>query len=133
MNYEIAYRLAGTLYGNILHRNADDSGFNYYLKELQSERIQLKTAINQFYTSDEFCEKFVVNQTPNELTKYLLLSFFKPSVLDPQEVKQIARQLIMQGLPSVIESLLEDPKFYDCHGKFGIPQYSENATLSMNA
>lgn len=125
MEYDLAYRLTGALYGNILNRDSDELGFNFYLEQLQTDQAPLKTVIYKFFISDEFCEKFVVNQTPNELSKYLLISFFKQQAPDLREVNRIAKLIITEGLGHAIKTLINDPQFYDGHGDFGIPEYRE--------
>jgi hypothetical protein len=72
MNYNAAQKLSGLLYGNILHRNADIDGYEFYTKNLLDDSIPLKDIVFEFYTCEEFCQKFVVNQTPNQLSRNLL-------------------------------------------------------------
>jgi hypothetical protein len=129
MNYNAAQKLAGMLYGNILHRNADADGYDFYVKNLSDDTLPLNDIIVEFYTCEEFCRKFVVNQTPNELSRNLLASFFNLSDITLTDVKTITDSLIRQGLPAVITDLVHDPRFFDRHGNLGVPRYAENAQI----
>jgi hypothetical protein len=129
MNYNAAQKLAGLLYGNILHRNADADGYNFYMKSLSDDITPLKDIIAGFFTSEEFCQKFVVNQTPNELSRNLLASFFNLPDISATDVKSVVDSLIRQGLPAVITDLVNDPRFFDRHGNLGVPRYAESAQI----
>jgi Domain of unknown function (DUF4214) len=129
MNYTAAQKLAGLLYGNILHRNADADGYDFYVKTLNDDIVSLKDLIIEFYTSEEFCQKFVVNQTPNELSRNLLASFYNGPDISANDVKSVVDSLIRQGLPAVITDLVNDPRFFDRHGNLGVPRYAENAQI----
>jgi hypothetical protein len=129
MNFNAAQKLAGLLYGNILHRNADPEGFDFYTRGLNEDSLFLKDLIGEFYTSEEFCRKFVVNQTPNELARNLLASFFSVSDIALTDVRSVVDRLIRQGLPAVIADLVNDPRFFDRHGNLGVPRYAENAEI----
>jgi hypothetical protein len=129
MNYSAAQKLAGLLYGNILHRNADPGGFEFYMKSLSGETVELKDIIVEFYTCEEFCQKFVVNQTPNELGRNLLASFFNLSDITLTDVKTVTDGLIQQGLSRVVTNLINDHRFFDRHGNLGVPRYAENAQI----
>jgi hypothetical protein len=129
MNFNAAQKLAGLLYGNILHRNADPDGFDFYMRGLSDNSLFLKDVIAEFYTSEEFCQKFVVNQTPNELARNLLASFFNVSDIALTDVRSVVDRLIRQGLPAVIADLVNDPRFFDRHGNLGVPRYAENAEV----
>jgi hypothetical protein len=129
MNYNAAQKLSGLLYGNILHRNADADGYEFYVKNLLDDTNSLSDIIVEFYTCEEFCQKFVVNQTPNELSRNLLASFYNISDIALTDVKIVTDSLIRQGLPAVVTDLVNDPRFFDRHGNLGVPRYAENAQI----
>lgn len=129
MLYDSAVRIAGMLYGNILHRNADDDGFNYYFNELLTDAMTTKEAIKDFFCSGEFVETFVLNQTPNELARNLLSSLYNPSASTDQEVKSLALELVRSDFPTVMASLIDDVRFFDRNGLAGVPRYVELAHL----
>jgi len=126
----LASRLSGLLYGNILHRNSDDVGFKFCFETLQEDRAPLTSLVIKFFVSDEFVEKFVVNQTPNELIRNLLDSFFGAGVVKPTDVSMWRAKLVHEGLDAVIKGLINDSRFADKHGPTGVPRYTERAAGS---
>ncbi len=125
MDGKEANTITGLLYGNLLHRDADKEGFTYYYNALTSKKMTLKKAIYEFICSDEFLEKFIVNQSPNELAKHMLNSLFGSRSVKAGEQKKIAQDLIRRGVPAVIDQLIADVRFDDQHGEFGVPKYVE--------
>ncbi len=129
MNFNAAQKVCGVLYGNILHRNADPEGYEFYVRGLSNDSLSLKDVIAEFFTSEEFYSKFVVNQTPNELARNLLASFFNVPDIELADVKTAVDSLIRMGVPALITDLINDPRFFDRHGNLGVPRYAENAGL----
>jgi hypothetical protein len=123
MGHQDAVQITGMLYGNILHRDADQAGFDHYYALFTSGRANLKTVILEFFRSEEFSEKFVVNETPNQLAANLAHSFFRPDAVGSRDVARIRGRLIQEGLPACIAALLEDPRFRARHGARGVPRY----------
>jgi len=121
----LASRLSGLLYGNILHRNSDDEGYRFHFETLQKDRAALVTLVVKFFVSEEFVEKFVVNQTPNELVRNLLNSFFGPDVVTPLDVSTWRDRLVHKGFDAVVTGLINEPRFIDKHGPTGVPRYTE--------
>jgi hypothetical protein len=125
MWHQDAVWLAGLLYGNILHRDADREGFEHYYDLLLSDRVELKLLVLEFFRSEEFREKFVVNETPNRLAANLAASFFRPGTATLQDIAAIRARLIEEGLPATVAALLEDPRTRARHGARGVPRYGE--------
>jgi len=100
---------------------------------LVEERIPLSTLITKFFSSDEFAEKFVVNQTPNELIHNLLLSFFGTQPTATRDRGAWRSRLVHEGLDATIAALVADARFNDKHGMTGVPRYIENATQPARA
>ncbi len=125
MDHQAANRLTGLLYGNILHRNSDETGYQYYSDLLATGATTLPNIICEFYSSEEFVQKFVVNQTPNELARNLLYSFFAPTAVTARDVTELRDALVRNGLARTIRSLVEDTRFFERHGTMGIPRYME--------
>jgi hypothetical protein len=126
MDYDLATRLTGRLFGDILYRNADREGFAHYLDALSTERLSLDDVIHELYTCDEFVRKFVLNQTPNELARNLVCTFFNtsdPSVRSMELISCVLDELVHKGLDSTVRSLIQDPRFRDCYGSFAVPRY----------
>ena len=131
MRFNAAQKIVGSLYGNILHRNADKEGYNFYLNEIQTKDGISPDIIYEFFTSEEFREKFIVNQTPNELARNLLHSFFSVATITALDVKMTVIDLIQLGFPALIRKLLADPRFAERHGNLGVPKYTENVGLEI--
>ncbi len=131
METSLASRLSGLLYGNILHRDSDDAGYKFHFETLQEDRAALFTLVIKFFVSDEFIEKFVVNQTPNELVRNLLNCFFGAETVKPMDVSAWRGRLIHEGLDAVITALIADPRFIDKHGPTGVPRYLERSKATV--
>jgi hypothetical protein len=125
MDSKEAATITGLLYGNLLHRDADEAGYSHYFRMLTSYQLTLHEAIGEFLCSEEFASKFIVNQTPNELATHLLNSLFGARTVAPTEPNKVAFEIIRLGVPAVIRKLLADVRFQDQHGEFGVPRYVE--------
>jgi hypothetical protein len=128
IDHATAAHLSGILYGNILHRDADQEGYEFYVRSLQTGTLGVEDAVRRMFLSEEFYQKFVVNQTPNELARNLLVSFFGPHLVRPADITVVLSKLVNDGLPAVLDDLLDDPRMQDFHGQHPIPRYSEGAT-----
>ncbi|MCB8877658.1 DUF4214 domain-containing protein [Acidisoma silvae] len=133
MNFNAAQKLVGALYGNILHRDADQDGFNYNVHGLTNNLVSVKEIMYEFFTSEEFFKKFVVNQTPNELSRNLLACFFGASDVVSADLLRVRDNMIKAGLPGVVTALMEDPRFFDRHGSHGVPRYEEKVQILIGA
>jgi hypothetical protein len=131
MDHSLAERLTGLLYGNILRRNADEAGFRHYALALAGGEARLKDVVFQFFTSDEFIETFVVNQTPSELAANLLACFFSPLMVTASDLTARRSDIVQQGLGAAIRRMMDDPRYEDCHGPYGVPAYVENAIAAQ--
>ena len=125
MDFALAQRLAGLLYGNILQRNADVEGYRFCCQALHSGTKDVRSLILDFFSSAEFSEKFVFNQTPNELAANLLSAFILPAAIRPNDINECRWTLVQEGVPAAVRKLIADKRFDDCHGAFGIPKYIE--------
>jgi hypothetical protein len=131
MEDALASRLSGLLYGNILHRDSDDDGFDYHFGLLKNNEIGLNDLIVKFFTSDEFIEKFVVNQTPNELVTNLLRSFFGPLGFKDADHSALRKTLVHAGLDEIIRKLVQDNRFAKAHSANGVPRYVEQSSVRL--
>lgn len=125
IDFEMASRIVGLLYGNILHRNADSVGFEFHVSAIHEKRLNVPEAIVKFYQSDEFAEKFIFNQTINELTHNLLNSLFPPATVTTTDFAKMRRILVTEGVGRVVSLLMEDARYVDRHGQIGVPRYVE--------
>jgi hypothetical protein len=128
-NFETAARMAGQLYGNILFRDADSGGYDYYLNALQQGSAPVKEHVREFFTSQEFIHKFVINETPNQLIRNLICTFFSQKVAAPDWVEEPLTILIDKGYKEAIRYFISDKRYDDRHGLQSIPRYVPNHTL----
>lgn len=75
-------------------RDADRDGFAYVVERLTTGAVSVRDIVKEFCTSEEFQEKFIMNDTPNELARRLFLRFGKEHRPDPRQVKQLALQFL---------------------------------------
>lgn len=59
----------------------------------------------------------------------LLASFFSEDTVTLDDVGSAVARLINEGLPVLIDDLMEDPRYFDRHGHHGVPRYLENTGL----
>jgi hypothetical protein len=123
-SFNEACRLAGELYGNILARNSDPVGFNFTVDQLNSGRESVRDVVKRFLTSEEFREKFVMNQTPNELAQKLLSQLCRKRRLSPQEIKAVAVALTERDWRGVVEELVNGASYSETHGEDHVPLWA---------
>ena len=97
-SFDEACTIAGELYGNVLARNSDDAGYKHTVNQLNSGDESVREIVRRFCTSEEFREKYIMNQTPNELAKRLLSRLGRDRRPDPQAIKVLAVSLVEKGL-----------------------------------
>jgi hypothetical protein len=130
-NFETAARMAGQLYGNILFRDADSGGYDHYLRALQTGATPIKEFVWEFYVSREFVHKFVINETPNQLVRNLICTFFSQKVAAADWVEEPLTILIDKGYKDLIRYFIADKRYDDRHGPQSIPRYVPNHTLGF--
>ena len=123
-SFNEACHLAGELYGNILARNSDQAGFSYTVDQLHSGRESVRDVVRRFFTSEEFREKFVMNQTPNELAQKLLSQLCRKKRLSPQEIKSAAVSLIEQDWRDVVGEIVDSTAYREAYGEDRVPLWA---------
>jgi hypothetical protein len=119
--YDEACRVAGELYGNIFGRDSDEIGYKFTINQLTSGYESLQEIVRRFCTSDEFREKYVMNQTPNELARRLLLRFSRRKRATPETIKALAVDLLERDWRVVIEQMINDDDYLEIYGTDRIP------------
>lgn len=119
--FEKAVSLAGILYGNILGRAADKAGFDAIVEELNSGSESVRNIVQKLMTSEEFREKFLMNNTPNELSKQLRLYLFKELRPKPEAIKEIAIALLEDDWRNVIQNMIASDAYSKAFGEEKIP------------
>ena len=123
-SFEEACTVAGDIYGNILARNSDDAGFKYTVARLNSGSETVREIVKRFCTSEEFREKYVMNQAPNELAKKLLLRFVKNKRPDPATIKIVAVALVERDWRQVVEEMIESQAYGEAYGEDQVPLWA---------
>jgi Hint domain/Domain of unknown function (DUF4214) len=123
MSYNVAQVVTGTLYRNIFNRDSDSAGFQYYVNCFTKGRKTLNRAVREFFTSNEFVDKFAANQTPDQLSRRLLAGFIGSGRFTDPDVKLIRTTLIRHGIGQTVDNLMNDARFLELHGVLGVPRY----------
>jgi hypothetical protein len=123
-SFNEACAVAGELYGNILARNSDDAGFKYTVDQLNTGRESVREIVKRFCTSEEFREKYVMNQTPNELAKRLLSRFAKNKRPEPAAIKVVAVDLVERDWRQVVEGMIDGSAYRETYGEDRVPLWA---------
>lgn len=116
LNFEIASRLAGDLFGNLLGRNSDQAGYAYAINCLISGQKPPRMLVKEFCTSEEFRERHMMNQTPNEFARQAQLRFLGKTRLEPEMTKRIATRLLENDWRFVLRELIDSDEYGIAHG-----------------
>jgi hypothetical protein len=122
--YDEACIITGELYGNLFARNSDEPGYKYNLNQLLQGAESVRDIVIRFCASEEFCEKYVMNQTPNELARRLLLRFAMNRRPSPEEIKALAICLIERDWRSVVEEVIRSDRYTEAYGDDRVPLWA---------
>jgi hypothetical protein len=120
-SFNQAANLAGVLYGNLLGRVADKEGYDSLVDELSNGHSSVRDIVLRMLTSDEFAEKFVLNNTPNELAKRLRMALLKELRPKPNDIKENAIELLEMDWRDVVASLIDSQAYEKAFGEDGVP------------
>jgi hypothetical protein len=123
-SFDEACTIAGELYGNVLARNSDDAGYKHTVNQLNSGNESVREIVRRFCTSEEFREKYIMNQTPNELAKRLLSRLGRDRRPDPQAIKVLAVSLVERDWRQVVEEIVNSPAYKQAYGEDGVPLWA---------
>ncbi|MDV6344904.1 DUF4214 domain-containing protein [Nitrosomonas sp. Is37] len=119
--FDQAAEKAGQLYGNLLGRVADKSGYDFVVSQLNTGESSIKNIVINMLTSDEFREKFVINNTPNELAKLLHIVLLKELRPRPEAIKNTAINLLEDDWRRVIINMIQSEAYSKAFGEEKIP------------
>jgi phycocyanin-associated rod linker protein len=122
MAFNQACKVAGQLYGSILQRNADEEGFNWSVDNLTNGNLSVREMVKELCKSEEFREKFMMNETPNELAKKLRKRLLGESNPQPDDVKETAVSFLENDWRYVIDDLVESHQYGAKFGEDGVPR-----------
>lgn len=121
--FDIAYRIAGELYGNLLLRNSDPAGHRYAVEALTTGTKSPQMLVKEFCTSDEFRELHLMNETPNEFARKVILRLLGIKRPDPGKAKEIAVRLLQEDWRAMINDLVDSPEYRAAHSGLEIPSW----------
>jgi hypothetical protein len=116
-----AARLAGEVFGKILNRQADKSGYEYVVDCLESGKKSVHQIVLEFIASDEFIDKFAASSNAADtasLVNKLLLGRVLNSAAEVQTAK---RQFIRLGLRQYAEQIANSPEYMRSVGTDSVP------------
>jgi hypothetical protein len=116
LTYDAAGQIAGELFGNLLGRNSDQAGYAYAVDGLISGQKSPRMLVKEFCTSEEFRERHMMNQTPNEFARQAQLRLLGQKRLDPDLTKRIATRLLEEDWRCVVGDLIDCAEYGAAHG-----------------
>jgi hypothetical protein len=123
-SYDEACAVTGELYGNIFARDSDEAGYRYNLDQLLKGVESVRDIVIRFCASDEFREKYVMNQTPNELARRLALRFGMNKRPSPEEIKALAVALMERDWRTVVEDVIRSDGYSAVYGDDRVPVWA---------
>jgi hypothetical protein len=121
--YDVAYRVAGELFGNLFRRNGDPAGHRYALEALTTGTKSPRMLVKEFCTSEEFRELHLMNETPNELARKVILRLLGEKRSDPKKAKHIATRMLQDDWRVVMKDLIDSPEYSAAYGDLNIPSW----------
>ena len=101
----------GQLYGRLFGRDADHEGYTYWVTAISEGNITPLAAFEDFLCSEEFAEKRLVNDTPNQISRKLLRLTLGERAATKVMIKEIALSFCEFGLRKTVSRLTIDPIF----------------------
>ncbi len=124
INYELASKVAGQLYGNLLQRESDNEGYAHAVGCLSEGSGTVRGLVRQICISEEFREKHVMNQTSNELARRLIINLLGDRRPDARRVKMLSVQLLERDWRQVVAEIIESELYTTAHGDDLVPVWS---------
>jgi hypothetical protein len=122
LTYNMACKVAGQLYGSILQRNSDPEGFGWCVENLAAGTLSVRDIVRELCKSEEFREKFLMNDSPNEIARKLrkkLLGELNPSA---EDIKETAVLLLEYDWRDAIDHLIDSYEYEQKHGNDVVPR-----------
>ncbi|BBL77146.1 phycobilisome rod-core linker polypeptide [Methylomagnum ishizawai] len=122
MTFNQASKVAGQIYGSILARDSDPEGFDWCVDNLTNGNFSVREIIKEMCRSDEYREKMLMNDTPNEIARKWRKKFLGETVPNREAIKDLAIGLLENDWRDVIDGLLDSDEYIAKHGDDGIPR-----------
>ena len=122
LSYNLAYKVAGQLYGSILQRDSDPEGFDWCVNNLSNGALSAREVVRELSKSEEFREKFLMNDTPNEIARKLRKKFLGEINPAPKDIKETAVMLLEYDWRDAIDQLIDSDGYNEKYGDDGVPR-----------
>ena len=116
-----ATRLAGEVFGKILDRQADKSGYDYVLDCLESGKKSVQQIVLEFIASDEFIDKFAGSSNAAHTANLVNRLLLGRPLADDTEIQAAKRQFIRLGLRQYAEQIASSPEYMRTTGTDAVP------------
>ena len=116
-----AVQLAGRIYGICLLRNSDEAGFNHMVNVLTNGEASVRDLVIATCQSDEFREKFLMNQSPNEMAREFYARFIGISSPSAEDIKKYAIKILEQDWRDFISELFDSDEYMKKYGEDKLP------------
>jgi hypothetical protein len=123
LTFQKASIAAGQLFGHILRRDSDPAGYDYAVNRLVQGETSVRGLVKEFCSSEEFREIHVMNQTPNELARRILLILERKNNPKPADIKALAIRLLQEDWRTVIRAVVDSAAYNLAYGDEGIPKW----------
>jgi len=118
-----ACQVAGELYGRILGRDADKDGFEFAVDRLMTGTFTPRDLVRHMCMSEEFREKFLMNQTMNEFARLVLIRLNGDRGASPPSIKALAVAFLEKDWRVVLRSVIDGNGYTRCYSDDGVPQW----------
>lgn len=122
MSFKEASQIAGLLYGHILGRDSDPDGYRHAIDRL-SNGTSVRELVKEFCTADEFRELHIMNESPNELAKKILVIMEKKWRPKPADIKALCIRLVQEDWRAVMSDVINSSAYKAAHGEDGVPHW----------
>lgn len=120
-SFDQAAEKAGLLYGSLLGRIADKAGYDFIVDQLNTGKVSVKNIVTTMLTSDEFREKFIMNNTPNETARALRIALLKELRPRADIIKDTAITLLENDWRKVVTNMINSEAYAKAFGEEKIP------------
>lgn len=122
MTFNQACKIAGQLYGSLLQRDSDQAGFDWCVENLTNGTLSVRGLIKAICKSEEYREKFLMNEAPNEVAKKWRKKFLGEATPNKEAIKRMAVSLLESDWRVMMDALFDSEEYLAKHGEDGVPR-----------
>jgi hypothetical protein len=122
LSFNQACKVAGQIYGSILQRNSDQEGFDWCVENLTNGTLSARDIVREFLKSDEYREKFIMNDTPNEVARKIRKKLLGEPNPSPEDIKETAVMFLEYDWRDAIDHLIDSYEYDEKYGDDGVPR-----------